>query len=72
MSYWDKSSRDRPQKIMTPIAVMTNTISNAAGAKILICFIASPLPHLIHRRHSIDSNRHLTLAGQDEVPMNRA
>ena len=41
--YSDRSSRDRPQKTMTPIAAMTRTMSNVSGAKVLTCFIASPL-----------------------------
>ncbi|ODT45980.1 MAG: hypothetical protein ABS70_01910 [Nitrospira sp. SCN 59-13] len=42
MPHWDKSSSDRPQKTMIPIAAMTKTMSNITGAKEVTCFIALP------------------------------
>ena len=52
--YSDRSSRDKPQKTMTPIAAMTNNSSSVAGTMVFKSFIPFTFTSI---RDGIDATR---------------
>ena len=70
--YSDRSSRDKPQKTMTPIAAITNNSSSVTGAMVLKSFISCTFTTFRDAIVVNPSCRDTTVPKEHEPLMNRA